>query len=151
MNDATNFQELIAELPEWNDGAGISPEGWVECMGNYELAVGYSLVFWPRFVVIEDYVLREGATVENLRNWERETGGNRRAIEAVMNHIHMADLHVNADPPNEAQLRHLGQVLRETHIAKLKLDFPDRQFEVHFPDEAGLDLLDYELTFWQRD
>ena len=28
-------------------------------MGRYDLAVGYSLVFWPRFVRFEGYVLRE--------------------------------------------------------------------------------------------
>ena len=48
MTDESNFQGLIAELPEWNNGSGIAPEAWIECMGSYELAIGYSLVFWPR-------------------------------------------------------------------------------------------------------
>lgn len=151
MTQAIDFQQLIPELPEWNDGKGIDPEGWIGCMGNYELAVGYSLVFWPRFVVIEDYVLRADANIGNLRSWQEETGRSRRAIEAVMNHIHMVDLHVNSPGANEAQLRYLGRVLKETHLAKLKSDFPDRRFVVDFPDEPGLDLVDYELTFWQQD
>jgi len=51
MSDDPN--QLIAELPRWNHGDGIDAEGWVQCMGSYELAVGYSLIFWPRFVRFE--------------------------------------------------------------------------------------------------
>ena len=143
------LNKLIPEMRAWNDGAGIDPEGWIQCSGNYELAIGYSLIFWPRFVVIDDYVLRHGATEENLRAWEHAAGGDRRSIEAVINHIHMADLHMGAPEPTEAQLRYLGRILKQVHEAKLKAEFPDRSFVVTFSDEPGLDLLDYELTFWQ--
>lgn len=150
MDDENSFQDLIAELPNWNNGEGVGSDAWIEMMGNYELAIGYSLVFWPRFVVIDGYVLRAGATAEALRQWEQATGGDRRAIEASMNHFHIADLHVNASKPNEAQLRYIGRVLQETHRAKLAANFPERRFVVQFSDEPGLDNLDYELTFWQE-
>jgi hypothetical protein len=140
---------LIAELPEWNNGAGIDAKAWIECMGNYELAIGYSLIFWPQFVVIDEHVLRAGVTVEGLRAWQRHPGCDRRAVEAVLNHVHIADIHVNAESVSEAQLRYLGRVLKEIHEVKLRADFPDRRFEVSFDDEDGLDLSDYELTFWQ--
>jgi hypothetical protein len=55
-----DFAALIPELPKWNGGAGIEPQAWIECVGNYELATGYSLIFWPSFVRFEDYVLRDG-------------------------------------------------------------------------------------------
>ncbi|HYD44018.1 MAG TPA: hypothetical protein VEA79_01990 [Phenylobacterium sp.] len=119
-------------------------------MGNYELAIGYSLIFWPRFIVIDDYVLRAGSTVEALRNFEEATGGDRRATEAVMNHIHIADIHTSGAEPSEAQVRYLGRLMKETLTAKLKAEFPDRSFVVRFTDEPGLDITDYELTFWQQ-
>ena len=144
-----DFNALIPELPEWNDGRGVDPLTWIECVGNYELAVGYSLLFWPRFAVIDDYVLRAATRVETLRGWQRE-GYDRAAIEAVINHVHMADVHNDAEP-TEAQLRYLGRVLKQTHELKLAADFPERRFVVSFSDEPDLDVMDYELTFWQAD
>jgi len=144
-----DFNALIPELGEWNNGAGIDPRAWIECVGNYELAAGYSLVFWPRFVRFGDYVFRDGFSEGSVCGFENATGGNPSAVEAVMNHVHIADIHCNASDPSEAQLRYLGRVLREIHRLKLRSDFPELQFEVVFNDEPGLDAIDYELTFWQ--
>ncbi len=144
-----DFNQLIPEMPAWNSGAGIAPEAWVGCKGNNELAIGYSLIFWPKFLRIDDYVLRDAAATEaSLRQWE-QSGRDRVAIEAVMNHWHVADLHSVGAPATEAQLRYLGRVLKEIHEVKLRSDFPDRTFVVSFNDEPGLELLDYQLTFWQ--
>ncbi|MGN6496911.1 MAG: hypothetical protein ACTHK5_06160 [Tsuneonella sp.] len=143
-----DFAALIPELPKWNNGAGIEPHAWIECVGNYELATGYSLVFWPRFVRFKGYVLRDGFSEESLRGFEQVTGNNREAVEAVMNHVHIADIHVNVDI-TEAQARYLGRVLRDIHRVKLQHDFPELRFEVEFNDQAGLIVDEYELTFWQ--
>ena len=139
--------DLIPDAKLWNEGRGIDLESWIAMNGNYDLAVGYSLLFWPEFVVIDDYVLRQGSTEANLREWEKR-GGDRKGIEAVINHIHIADIHYGASV-SETQLRHLGRVLRAIYQQKLAADFPKRAFEVHFNDEPGLDSIDYELTFFQ--
>ena len=144
-----NFPTLIPELPAWNNGAGIDAEDWISCVGNFELAVGYSLVFWPSFVLFDGYVLREGFLESSLRGFENATGRDRRSVEAVMNHIHIADLHADGTTATEAQLRYLGRVLKDIYEVKLKRDFPRLQFTVVFNDEDGLDLTDYQLTFWQ--
>jgi hypothetical protein len=150
--DESHPDDLIAELPDWNNGEGVDAWSWIGMMGRYDLAVGYSLVFWPRFIRFEGYVLREEAFSEaNLRDWERNQAGKRRAIEAVLNHLHMVDLHCNDETVTEAQCRYLGRTLQAIWATKLKADFPDLTFEVAFNDEPGLDLLDYELTFWQPD
>ena len=145
-----DFAELIAELPRWNNGAGIDPEAWISCMGNYELAIGYSLVFWPRFVEFEDYVLRHDFEERALRSVEACAAGNRQGVEALMNHLHLNDLHYE-QAATETQLRYLGRILKATHEAKLGIDFPDRRFNVDFNDEPGLDAEAYELTFFQGD
>ena len=44
---------MLAELSAWNDGKGIDLESWVSSSGNFRLAVGYSTVFWPRFMLFE--------------------------------------------------------------------------------------------------
>ena len=139
---------LIEELPRWNNGAGIDAAGWITCMGNFDLAVGYSLIFWPRFTRFRHYVLREGFSEESLRGFERQTSGDRKAVEWVMNHIHMVDIHPNVDA-TEAQLRYLGRTLKQIYEVKLRSDFPDLRFEVDFNDEADIDPVDYQLSFWQ--
>jgi len=148
-----DFNHLIPDLPQWNDGKGIDPEGWICGIGNMELAIGYSTIFWPRFVEFDGYVLlRAHFDEENLRGWERSPGLRRAQIEAVINHLHLADIHYDSTAqPSEAQLRYLGRILRECIAAKLKQDFPERSFEVVFNDEPDLDPTDYEVTFWQSE
>jgi hypothetical protein len=146
-----DFAELIPELPRWNNGAGIDAEGWIGCKGNYELAIGYSLIFWPRFVRFEKYVLREGFSEESLRGFAAQPGCTRASVEWVMNHEHIADLHCNETDVSEAQLRYLGRVLTQIHKVKLRSDFPDLRFVVEFNDEPGLDLIDYQMSFWQEE
>jgi hypothetical protein len=141
---------LIPETREWNEGRGITPDDWISCVGTYELAVGYSLIFWPKFVTFEDYVLRDGFLESSVRGFEKMTNGDRRSVEAVMNHVHMADLHANVQEPNVDQLRYLGRTLKRIYEAKLRSDFPDCRFTVSFNDERDLDPIEYELTFWQK-
>jgi hypothetical protein len=147
----TDFDALIPELKDWDSGGGIDPQGWAECVGNYPLAIGYSLIFWPRFVRFEKYVLREGFSENSLRGFEAGESSSPTSVEWVMNHLHMADIHFNAEQPNEAQLRYLGRILKEIHEVKLRSDFPDLSFEVEFNDEPGLDPVDYQISFWQAD
>lgn len=143
-----DFTDLIPELPTWNDGAGIDAKSWIGCLGNYELASGYSLVFWPKFVRSGDYVLLDGFSEESLRGFEEMTDNSRVAVETVMNHLHISDIHFGAEK-TEAQVRYLGRVLKEIYEVKLRNDFSDVKFEVSFNDEAGLIIDEYELTFWQ--
>lgn len=144
-----NDPDLIPETKLWNNGRGIDPEDWICLSGSYDLAVGYSFIFWPEFVTIDEYVLRQGSTEANLRAWE-EKGYGRSGIEAVINHIHIADIH-GQSVASEIQLRRLGRVLQSIYRLKLAADFPDRSFEVHFNDEDGLDPISYELTFFQAE
>lgn len=151
---AEPFEDLDLLLPElraWNNGAGIRPDDWVGCVGNHELAIGYSLIFWPRFVRFGPYVLREGFSEEALRGFETCGEGRRASCEWVMNHLHVADLHCDGASPSEAQLRYLGRVLKEIHSVKLAAEFPDLRFEVEFNDEPGLDAIDYQMSFWQSE
>jgi hypothetical protein len=51
--------------------------------------------------------------------------------------------------PTREQVVHLGRVLREMWLAKLRAEFPGRAVVVSFPDEELPDLLDYEITVFQ--
>lgn len=153
MNSPSRNQEasaLIAELPHWNGGKGIDAEGWIGCVGKPELAVGYSLVFWPEFARYKEYVVRAGCDKPSyLDEWERQCEGDKIAVEKVVNHIHIADLHACGKPLSEPQARYLGRVLKHIHEVKLRADFPGLTFEVYFNDEPSHAIEDYQLTFWQ--
>jgi hypothetical protein len=143
------FNDLIPELRDWNGGKGVDAEAWISMVGRYDLAIGYSLIFWPRFVAFDGYVLRDGFSEESVRGFEEATQGNRAAVEAVVNHLHVVDIHGNEPLPAEAQIRFLGRVLKSIYEVKLKADFPDRSFVVEFNDQPDLDPIEYEVTFYQ--
>ena len=147
FQSGVDYRNLIPELGEWNNGAGIAPDDWIGCVGDYKLAVGYSLIFWPTFIIIDDYVLRYGETKENLDEWIKVLDGNSVAVQSMINHMHISDMH--PQQANEDQVRYLGRTLQSVYKAKLNMEFPDRTFIVRFNDEPGLDILNYELTFWQ--
>jgi len=143
-------ESMKSELSAWNNGKGISLEDWIGCIGNSKLAVGYLTIFWPKFLKFEDYILREGFSENSLRGFEKQCNGDRRAIEAVMNHLHISDIHYGCEDFTLDKILILGSVLKEIYEVKLKQEFPDRSFEVSFlqpEDPENID--DFEISFWQ--
>jgi hypothetical protein len=144
--------DMLPELAEWNNGKGIDLESWIECSGNFRLAIGYSTVFWPRFVLFEDYILREGFTIDSVRGFEAQHKCDKRSVEAVLNHLHIADIQYHGcEDITEQRVVFLGRILMEIYMAKLAWQFPDRPCEVSFyePDDRT-DLIGFQITFWQK-
>ena len=81
--------DLMSDLKNY----GPSAKGWLFNFGNFDLAVAYTLIFWPSFTVIDNYVLRHGSTRKNLLDFLEATNGDSIATQAVMNHVHISDLH----------------------------------------------------------
>jgi len=142
---------MKAELAAWNNGEGIDIESWIGCSGSFSLAVGYACVFWPNFVLFDDYILWEGFSESSLRGFESQQI-SRKSVEWTMNHLHIADIQSGgcADISRD-KLLHLGIVLKEIYEAKLLKLFPNNPCNVEFykpPDED--DLIEYQLSFWQK-
>ena len=144
--------DMLAELAAWNNGDGIDLESWVGCSGNFRLAVGYSTIFWPRFVLFEDYILREGFRIDSVRGFQRQCASDNSCVEAVMNHLHIAGIqYYGCEDITEERLVFIGKILKEVYEAKLRWQFPDRPCEVSFYEpEDRTDLDGFELTFWQK-
>lgn len=143
------MSDLVPETREWNGGSGISIDDWIGCVGSVEHAIGYGELFWPEFTELDGCVFFAGATEDNYQAFLKQTNGNKRAVETVLNHRHILDLFAGAQPTRE-QVIYLGRLLREVWAAKLARDFPDRRFVVSFPEEACEGLLDYEVSFFQE-
>jgi len=144
-------ESMKAELAVWNNGDGIDIESWVGMQGNFSLAVGYISVFWPSFTLFDGYILLEGFSEESLRGFER-SGRNRQAVEAVMNHLHIADIqYYGCGDASEDKFLLLGNTLKEIYAAKLQWQWPDRPCTVEFyiPEDRD-DLMEYQILFWQK-
>ena len=142
---------MKAELAAWDNGQGIDLESWTGREGNFGLAVGYATIFWPRFVEYEGYILRAGFLESGLRGFEAHFHGDRRSVEAMMNHFHIADIQYEGCPDvTKDKLLCLGTTFKEIHEAKLSWQFPGRPCRVsfHIPEDES-DLHAYEITFWQ--
>lgn len=139
------------DLMKWNSGAGISLADWTANTGNFSLAVGYSDLFWPRFVKFEEYVFLEGFGLDGLRSFEQTPGATRRSIEQVMNHRHVADVqHAACVDIASDKLIFLGRRLLEIYAAKLAYEFRDRKFTIEFYQPKDPEELEgYQITFFQ--
>lgn len=144
-------ESMKEDLARWNHGAGIALDNWICCTGNYALAVGYLSLFWPDFVEYDGDILRKGFSEESLRGFERQTGSDRKSVECVMNHLHIADIHCRDESElTEDKVVVLGRALKEMYSAKLAHEFPHSPCIVDFYEpEPGGDLDDYQLSFWQ--
>jgi hypothetical protein len=143
---------MRSELAAWNDGRGIGLSDWTANSGNFSLAVGYSEIFWPRFVEFERYVLVEGFHIGGLRSFEQNPEATRQSVERVMNHLHIADMQYAGCPDISAdKLIFLGERLREIYSVKLAQQFADRRFVVEFvqPDDRQ-QFDEYQLSFFQE-
>jgi hypothetical protein len=141
--------DLVPETQAWNDGKGIDLEAWIGCEGRLEYAIAYGELFWPDFTEHDGCVFFAGFNEDSYRGFMQQTGGNRQAVEAVMNHSHIIDLFPGSRPARE-QVVYFGRLLREIWATKLAHNFPDRKFVVSFTEEPSEDLLDYEVTFYQK-
>jgi hypothetical protein len=144
-----DFNLLIPELKEWNNGEGIDVESWIGCVGSFEKAIGYSVVFWPHFVEYDGCILKDNFSRESYDSFMKQHNGDKTLVEAVMNHLHIKDIQCYGCFHTKEQLIYIGNVLKEIYTCKLKAQFPEKQFEVKFENyEENED--DYEVTFYQK-
>ena len=140
--------DLVPETRDWNGGSGINVADWIGCIGSVEHAIGYGELFWPEFAEMDGCVFFAGVTKGGYLAFMQQTGGDKRAVESVLNHRHILDLFSVAQPTRE-QVVYLGRLLQEVWAAKLARDFPDRRFVVSFPEDEFEGLRDYEVSFYQ--
>ncbi len=147
-----DYNELIPEMKEWNNGKGIDIEAWIGCVGDFQKAVGYSTILWPKFKEVNGCVVNALTPDEKVYDWIKRCPDNPKAVEPTMNHLHIMDLHYHdISNVNSEILSYLGSVLKEIYECKLKMDFPEKDIIVEFYKPVDNDDLEgYELTFYQK-
>jgi len=143
--------KLIPELRQWNDGTGISLEAWRSYVARYDHAIAYATLFWPDFVLYEDCVFLNEPTPAAYQDWVTHCGGDKQAVERVMNHRHIADMFINSEvAPTKEILVHIGRLLKDMWQCKLRRDFPDRQIKVELYEGDSDDVAQYEITVFHE-
>jgi len=143
-----DFNELIPEMRDWNNGNGIDIDSWIQCMANHKVLIGCARILWPDFVEREGCIFL-GGQEDNYDEWLRRAKEDKRSAEATANHIHVLHLFATELPTRELVL-YIGRLMKEIWQVKLNHDFPGRKITVYFPEEDDLELIDYELTFFQE-
>jgi len=145
-----DFNALIPEMKDWNNGAGIDVDSWIQCMANHKILVGCARILWPSFVEHDGCILMGDSVDEsNYQAFLKSANGNKRTVEATMNHQHVLHLFATELPTRELVL-YVGRLMKQIWQVKLAHDFPGRKITVFFPQEDDLELLDYEITFFQE-
>lgn len=88
----------------------------------------------------------------NYQSWLAKTQGDKKRVEAVMNHQHILDLFSRShhERPTRQVLVYIGRLMKDILQNKLSRDFPDRTFVVEFAEDGVEDLVDYQVTFFQE-
>jgi hypothetical protein len=116
--------------------------------GSAEQALAYSKLFWPAFVEYDDCVFLS-LDLDKYHSWMAQFDNDKTGTESMLNHRHIGDMfEAGESTPHELLIR-LGCILKQCWTAKLRADFPQRRFDVHFDDSAAADAIDYEITFCQ--
>ena len=143
-----DFNELIPEMRDWNNGKGIDIDSWTSCMANHKILIGCARILWPEFVERDGCIFLASKEL-SYQGYLSKTQCDKKTAEATTNHIHVLHLFGTELPTRELVL-YVGRLLKEVWQVKLQRDFPDRKFTVSFPEEDDLELIDYEITFFQQ-
>ena len=109
-------------------------------LGNFDLAIGYTTLFWPDFVEHDDMVLLSSRLNEKL-------DGITSCLEKLHNHLHLLDTHYAGCPgATPEKLEFLGKTIQRCGRKAVR-DFPGVRFAVEFFGNSSSDLSDYQLTF----
>jgi len=152
-NQKADFNALIPEIKNWNGGKGVDVETWIGCEGDHKHLIGYARILWPDFVEHDGCIfLGESLDEANYRVWLAQTKGDRKKVEAVMNHQHIVDLFSRShhEPPSREVVVYVGRLMKDILQTKLTHNFPDRTITVIFAEDGVNDLADYQITFFQE-
>jgi hypothetical protein len=133
--------EEIASVRAWTEA--LDPPGDVGLYLDVELGpekvLAASFLIWPDFVELDDMVfLASAADTDAVVSWTEQLGGDRAAIERMLNHTHLRDAFINSSTDeSEPVLESLAALMVESWSAALGRAFPHRSFSVERADHYG--------------
>jgi len=147
-----DYQKLIPLLRTAKDGQPFEIECWLDWIGEPTHAVAYSTLFWPEFIECEGCVFWGVRVPARYQEWKKEFQCIISDIEGMLNHMHFGDLFTcRKENWTNEQVLFIGRVLKDSWSAKLKRDFPAKEFTVEFNEDFNYETDDPTITFYQSD
>lgn len=131
----------LPQLSEWVTGAeadGYHLQGFMSANVSVAEAAALADLYWPKFVEYRGSVFLGFKFDRNaIDHWHDHLSGDRRAVEAVVNHVHLWDYFVVALESEYAALPELAESIAVIWRAAVREAFPDRGFEITVSDGSG--------------
>ena len=89
------FQKYRKENESWIPD--FDTWSYLNLRADFDLAAAFAKMFWPDCIEVDDCViLQRNYSPEAFAEWMQTYDGDRRAVEGMLNHVHIADLFLNS-------------------------------------------------------
>jgi hypothetical protein len=127
----------LPQLREWigKDGE-FDPRGFVLANITVAEAKSLSMLLWPEFVEYRGHVfLKFLFDEQGVEAWIAKLGDDRKAVESVVNHLHLWDVFAPGSEEERRAVSALCSDMAEMWRAAVSRYFPGRDFLVTLADE----------------
>jgi len=137
-------------------GPTISLWNFLDYKGSMELGYAFASLFWPELIQYEDGIfVAEQFGEDSFNQWMESLDGSLTKVEAVMNHVHVNDLFMNAPTddnlPSSVKKRFAASLAGCWRAAGAS-QFPHLPIQIECDTDTDPDVHDYEVTlFVQRE
>ena len=127
----------LPQVEAWSRaGEGLSVSGFLMANVTVPEAAVISMLFWPDFVEFQGCVFLEFKFDEDgVGVWIDQLKGDLRAVESVVNQVHLWDMFAPTSPKEYAVLSQLAGRLVDMWRSALRRAFPGRQFLITVTDD----------------
>lgn len=126
----------LPQVKAWSTGGDFSASGFLMANVTVSEAAVLSTLLWPDFVEFQGcVVLGFKFDDEGVNNWIDRLKGDVRAVEAVVNEVHLWDIFAPTSPEEYKVLSQLAGRVSDMWRAAVQHAFPDREFLVSVTDD----------------
>jgi len=131
LNHLNKYQDWKSSL---DSSADLNIWDYIDYNIHPEDVLILSELFFPKFIEIDDCIFFEFRFDENTyQTWRLNFGNDRRAIEAMINHVHIYDIFSHCEPDIEDSVfDRLAQVLQNAWSMYFQKVFPDKKIEIEY-------------------
>jgi hypothetical protein len=137
-------------------GPTINLWSFVNFKGSMELGYAFASLFWPELIEVQGGIfVAEQFGQDSFDHWFESLGGSLTRVEAMMNHLHVNDIFLNApidDHLPSSVDRRFAESLAGCWRAAAAAQFPHLPIQVECDTDIDPDAHDFEVTlFVQRE
>ncbi|HEX3539878.1 MAG TPA: hypothetical protein VHT75_05480 [Acidimicrobiales bacterium] len=141
-----NLLPTLREMRATWSGPEITLRSFINIKGSMELGYAFAATFWPDLIEMHEGIfIAEQYNDGTYRRWFDAFDGDLTKVEAMLNHLHVADLFMNGPSDDDVPVevyRRFADVLAGCWRAAAQEQFPRRRIQVYSWDDVG----DFQVT-----